>query len=327
MKTINRKLGGSRACLGWLVLCCAVPVLSACGGEDSSDSTQSVTASLGVSVKNVPLVANQPSEISFTYTVPGSGSPSPSTPPALTAKGDVSINISETLKQVTLSAAPLASNDGSLLETLRLLAAAVIKDAFAQDQAQLTVFVSYAGDPAVCSSPYRFGPYTILGAVGSAVTSDTESDSLTDVVVDITNAGSFEVCLVTTPPIDAYLTVTGVVVDYEDCAEPTVNIANSDWVGTYSCENFGVGNEEGDVAITITRNQDGSYHYTDESGAEYDGHLCGNKFKFSGGLASSDTESGTLVFPSNTTAQKTSTWNSIPPGFSGGRCADSMVRL
>lgn len=291
--------------------------MSACGGDDDGlgeTNTETRTATLGNDMKNIPLVANQQTEISFTYLIPG----------AITSKGDYTINFTETLKNISLSSAPIAKNTNRL-ETLRMLAAVLIKDAFAQEESQVTVFVSYPDDPDVCSSPNVFGPYTILGAIGTALTSNTQTAAPTDAVINISNLGSVEVCVVTTPPINAFLTVTGVAVDLEDCAAPTVTIANTDWSGTYTCDNFGAGDEGGDVDLTITRNQDGSYHYTDGS-AEYDGHLCGNKFKFSGGVASSYTESGTLVFSSNTAATKTSTWNSIPPGFSGGNCSDTLER-
>jgi hypothetical protein len=118
--------------------------------------------------------------------------------------------------------------------------------------------------------------------------------------------------MVTTPSISAYLTVAGVEIDLEDCDAPTVNIADTSWSGTYSCDNFGVGDDSGTVDLTITQNPNGSYRYIDDGGAQYDGYLCGDKFKFNGGLSGSYTESGTLVFDSATTPTKTSVWNSTP---------------
>ncbi|MGE0372513.1 MAG: hypothetical protein AB7Q01_11560 [Gammaproteobacteria bacterium] len=315
MKTTKRFL----MVLAVLVIGAPFLLMSACGGDDDAlgeTNTETRTATLGDDMKNIQLLANQQTEISFTYVVPG----------AITSKGGYTVNLTETLKNVSLSSAPIAKNTNRL-ETLRMLAAVLIRDAFAQEETQVTVFVSYPDDPDVCSSPNVFGPYTILGAIGTAVTSNTETAAPTDAVVNISNLGSVEVCVVTTPPINAYLTVTGVVVDLEDCAAPTVSIADTDWSGTYTCDNFGTGDEGGDVDLTITRNQDGSYHYFDDGGAEYDGHLCGNRFRFSGGLSGSYTESGTLVFSSNTAATKTSTWNGIPPGFSGGNCSDTLEKL
>lgn len=189
---------------------------------------------------------------------------------------------------------------------MRLLAYTLVKEAFAATStAQITAFVSYPGDPDVCSSSYRFGPYSITGMIGEALSSDTTSIELAAPVVDIVNAGSFEICVVTIPPIDAYLTVTGVAVDFEPCATPTVDVVG-DWTGTFSCTNFGIADAVNEpIDLTITRNTDGSYHYEDEI-AKYDGHLCGDKFKFTGGLAGSYTESGTFLFSSSTSSTKTS---------------------
>lgn len=316
MATVRRTaLSGLASLVGG----CMIFTLSACGGGGSSSntSTESSTAALGTSVKNVPLVANQQAEVTFAYTVPG----------PITAKGDFSVNVTETLRNVSLSSAPIAGN-GSMLETLRLLAALVIKDAFAQaqQQAQVTVFISHAGDPNVCSSPNRFGPYSILGAIGAALTSSTTAASPTAAVVNISNAGRFQVCIVTIPPINAYLTVTAVAVDFEGCDAPTFDVAGSTWSGTWSCSNFDASTEAGNISLTISRNMDGSYQYVDDAGAAYSGHICGNKFKFNGGRASVYTENGTLVFSSNSVARKTSIWNLIASASIGGECVDSLTR-
>lgn len=290
---------------------------STSGGGTTSGITTS-TASLGTSVKNVVLANGVPTEIKFTFTVPGD----------ISAKGDATVNVKESLNNITLSSSPVTKKSNSF-ETLRLLAYALVKEAFAATPSttQVTAFVSYPGDPDVCSSSYRFGPYSITGMIGEALSSDTTSIELTAPVVDIVNAGSFEMCVVTIPPIDAYLTVTGVAVDFEPCAEPTVDVVG-DWTGTFSCTNFGAGIPDAvdePIELTITRNADGSYHYEDEV-AKYDGHLCGDKFKFTGGVAGDYTESGTLLFSSSTSSTKTSIWNSIPPGLSGGTCTDTLQK-
>ena len=290
---------------------------SSSGGASSGVTT--ITASLDTSVKNVVLASGVPSEIKFTFTVPGD----------ISAKGDATVNVTESLKNITLSSSPITKNS-SRFETLRLLAYVLIKEAFAETQstALVTGFVSYPGDSNVCSSQYRFGPYSITGMIGEALSSDISSIELTDPVVDIVNAGSFEICIVTIPPIDTYLSVTGVAVDFEPCAAPTVDVVG-DWTGTYSCTNFGTGVADvvdEPINLTISLNADDSYHYEDDF-AKYDGHLCGNKFKFNGGLAGSYTESGTFLFSSNTSSTKTSNWNSIPAGTSGGTCTDTLQKI
>lgn len=296
-------------------------ILSGCGSDSSSGYTASnITtelASLDNNVKNVPLATGVPTEIKFTYTMPGD----------ITTKGDYSINLTRTLENTTLSSSPVAQNS-SRFETLRLLAYALVKDALAASTstATITAYISYAGDPEVCSSPYRFGPYSITGMIDSALSSESTSVTPDAAVIDIFNAGSFEVCMVTVPPIDAFLTVRGVAVDFEPCAEPSADIVG-DWEGTYQCTNFGVGDDPAGsfVSLTVTKNSDGSYQYVDDGGAVYNGHLCGNKFKFNGGLVDAYTESGTMIVDGSN-ATKTSNWLSISK-ISGGSCSDVLQKI
>ena len=310
-----------RSFIAFLYLIPALLILGCSSSSDtSSGSTSGVTTStapLGASVKNVVLANGVQTEIKFTFTVPGD----------ISAKGDAAVNVTESLKNITLSSSPITENSNGF-ETLRLFAFALVKEAFAATEtAQVTAFVSYPGDPDVCSSSYRFGPYSISGMIGEALSSDTSTIELTGPVVDVVNAGSFEMCVVTIPPIDAYLTVSDVAVDFEPCADATVDVVG-EWTGVYSCTNFGDGvpDEVAEpISLTITKNADGSYHYEDGI-AEYDGHLCGDKLKFTGGSADDYTESGTFVFSSSTSATKTSVWNSVPPGLSGGTCTDTLQK-
>jgi hypothetical protein len=297
--------------------------LGGCGSDSSSSSITTtpittVSASLDSSVKNVQLRTGVPTEIKFTYTVPGD----------ITAKGDFFINVSRTLENISLTSSPVASGS-SRFETLRLLAYALVKDAFAatESTAQITAYISYAGDPEVCSSPYRFGPYSVSGMIDSALSSDTTSVTPTQPSIDISNAGSFEVCVVTIPPIDAYLTATGVVVDFEPCAKPTVDIVGN-WSGTYQCTNFGVGDDPAGsfVSLTVTKNSDGSYQYSDDGGAIYNGHLCGDKFKYNGGVSGDYTESGTMIVDGKS-ATKTSNWLTVSGNAVGGSCSDVLQKI
>ncbi len=292
-----------------------------CGGgsSDSSptDATLRVELPLDNNLKNIQLEAGIPIEIRFTYDIPGS----------ITGQGDFRVDLAGTLQNASLSTTP-ASRKVSLGQTLTMLAKALVKDALAADTAQVTVHISFAGDPNVCSSSTMFGPYDITGAIGMALTSSTESVTPTQRSIDIMNNGSLEVCIATTPPIDAYATVSAIMGEVEPCAEGTVEIAGSSWTGTYQCDNFGVPSDPpgSPVSISITQNTDGSYQYIDNEGAVYNGHLCGNKLRFNGGLSGSYTESGTLVFSSNNTATKTSTWNGIVVGTEGGDCSDELTR-
>jgi hypothetical protein len=292
-------------------------ITAGCSSSDSSTgTTTTTTGTLDASLKNVLLADGVPIQIKFTYTVPGD----------ITDKGDFSLNMAQSLESITLSSSPITKKSGRF-ETLRLIAYALVKEAFAADPvtSMVTGYISYAGDPNVCSNGTPIGPYSITGMIGSALSSGTTDIELTAPMIDIINVGSFEVCVVTIPPIDAYLTVTDVAVDFEPCAAPTVEVLGH-WSGTFSCTNFGeVDAVMEPIDLDITLNSDGSYHYED-SEAAYNGHLCGNTFKFTGGDGSSYTESGTLVFSSSTAATKTSHWNSIPPGNSGGTCSDTLEK-
>ncbi|UCB54682.1 MAG: hypothetical protein JSW45_12215 [Thiotrichales bacterium] len=298
-------------------LCSLALSISGCSSDSGTvlqATTPTATASLGAAVKNVQLTQNTPTEIKFTYTIPGD----------IHSKGDYSVNLEKTLENIVLSATPVASR-GSHLETLRLLAYALIKEAFAAETAEISAYISHAGDPNVCNSPYVFGPYSITGAIGQALTSTTGSVTPSQAAVDIVNAGSFEICVKTTPPITAFLTVTGVAMDIEDCAPPTVDIVGT-WTGTFTCDNVGFPDTPlTDISLDITRNPDGSYHYTDGV-ADYDGQLCGNKFKFNGGAAGDYNESGSLIVTGNS-GTKTSNWQDVVSPFSiYGRCVDDLTK-
>jgi hypothetical protein len=301
--------------------------LSGCGSDSSSDTPSTNTtgdittevAALGDNVKNIQLIAGAETRIKFTYTVPGD----------ITTGGDYSINLTKTLENTTLSTSPVASNTAQF-ETLRLLAQALVKNAFAADPSTgtVTAYISYTDDPLVCSSPYKFGPYSITGMVDSALSSETTSVTPDATAVDIFNAGSFEVCMVINSPIDAFLTVSSVPVDFEPCAEPSADIVGV-WEGTYQCTNFEgtVTDPPGSfVRLTITKNSDGSHRYEDDGGAVYNGHLCGNKFRFNGGLEDAYTESGTMTVVDGSSATKTSIWLNIAKTF-GGTCSDVLQKL
>jgi hypothetical protein len=197
--------------------------------------------------------------------------------------------------------------------------------AMAQTTGTVTAFISYPGDPLVCSSDLRYGPYNFTVDIGVEPSSETSSVSPNAATIDIINSGTFEVCLVMISPIDAYLNVSDVSVDLIPCDLPPLEdeYILGTWTGTFQCTNFGISDDQGSIELTITKNPDGSYHYTSSEGAVYDGHLCGNEIKYNGG-GPGFTESGTLVLNSDGTGSKTSTWNSIPPGISGGNCSDIL---
>jgi|GEM_PF-4010045 len=288
--------------------------LFACGkssGKDSSVNVASETVSLGDKAKNVQLTAGVQKQYSFTYSFPGD----------ITEKGDYSINVQSTLANVTLSAQPIAHNSGRF-ETFWMIASGLVKEAFAAETALVTVHISYAGDPNVCSSPY-IGQDNIIGAIGQVLTGSKKKVKPSQEAQDIMNAGAFDICVVATPPFDAYVTLSGIDVDFEPCATPAGDIAGT-WSGTYQCTNYGMQNDGGPVSLTITQNLDGSYSYIDDGGTAYHGHVCGGKFKFRGGKDGVYKESGTLLV-SGGSATKTSEWQSLN-SVMGGRCTDSLQK-
>ena len=294
-------------------------LLTACTSSSNDNNLAgsiSRTASLGTSVENIQLTTGVQSEIKFTFTVPGD----------ISAKGDATINLTRTLQHISLSTNMV--DNSSTFETIRLLAYALVKEAFATTHAttMVTAYFSFPGDPNVCSSLYMVGPVDLAGAIGQELTSTTDTIAMDQTTIDIVNTGSFEMCIVTIPPIDAFLNVTDVEVDFALCEPPASNYVG-DWAGTFTCTNFNVMNDPPTaINLTISDNGDGSFHY-DDGTAAYDGHICGTKFKFNGSAPGDYTESGTLQFTSATTATKSSVWNSIPPGGSGGNCSDTLSKI
>jgi hypothetical protein len=312
-KSVSAPVRVTSALLALLIGGCGGGGGGGSSGNGTADGAAPAAVSLKANIKNVPLIAGVPAQIVGTYTLSGNGS---------TGTGDYSINLARTLENTTLSSSPVAGN-GSKFETLRLLAYVLVKEVFAAENFEVTAYVSHQGDPNVCSSPYFFGPFSVVGAVGSALTSGTTTLEPSQEHVDIVSAGSYDVCVVMTPPITAYLTVTELAVDVKPCASPTVDIVGA-WSGTYQCENTDGSTETGGVSLTVTQNPDGSYHYADDGGAAYDGHLCGNKFKFKGGKAGAYRESGTLI-ANGSVATKTSIWRGEITNTSG-RCTDNLSR-
>lgn len=290
--------------------------LTGCSSSSShAPVTESQTATLGTAVKNVQLSAQVPVEITFSYTIPGD----------ISAYGDYSVDVTKTLENMTLSSAPVTNNTNRF-ETLWMLAKIIVKDALAAESADVTIHISFSGDPNVCTSPVVFGPYTITGAIGTVLSSNTKTIVPNQAATNIINAGSFDVCLITTPPVDAYFSLTNVDVNLEPCAAATVNIVDS-WAGTYSCTNYGTSDDINlPISLHITPNANGGYHYDDDGGGSFDGHLCGNTFKFKGGISGSFEESGSFVFNGDT-AVKTSRWSSIFNSTVGGSCNDDLHRI
>ncbi len=293
-------------------------------GNNTSGGT--INASLGTSFNNVPIVANQPTQHNITYTLPGN----------ITGFKDFSVNLDETMKNVTVSSSQVVTKF-NIFDMLKMFARLDV--AAAVLNATVTVRLSYAGDSMVCTNPnaIQLGPYSFSGDVDGSVSSSSSSESPNTTTFDVVNSGTFQLCLVISPlPVDAYLTVSDVVVDVTPCdlQPPADEDVLGNWTGTYDCDNWGTSDSVHEtINLIISKNPDGSYHYEDfdQFGGTpegiYDGHFCGNTFKFKGGQQNIYTESGTFVLQGRGAATKTSTWNTIPPGFEGGYCTDSLNKL
>lgn len=310
------------------------------GGGGGPPAPEAVTVPLGASAKNVLIQPNTATQVVFTVTVADNLFSNP-----YTSYGGFSMKFTETMGNVQLTSSPVANNgDAGAFDPWRLVKLAMSSDFFgkiigiervlAAADASVTAFVSYPGDPEVCNSSVMIGPFTFSGDVDNPWTSNSDAESVSGVPprIHIVKTGSFEVCIAISPldiPMDAYLTVDAFQVEAAPCEEspPADTDVIGSWSGTYTCTNFGTSSDEDlPITLTIANNGDGSYSYTDDSGARYDGHFCGSKFRFRGGVDDSYTESGTFWLTGTGAAMKESTWNSVPPGFSGGDCVDNLAK-
>lgn len=310
------------------------------GGGGGTTGPEAVTVDLGTTVKNVAIQPNVATQFAFTYTMPNGLFSEP-----YTSYGGFRIKLTETMGNVQLTSAMVAENgDSSGFDPWRMARWVVSSDLFgkligiervlAAIDTSVTAFVSYPGDPQVCSTGLRIGPYTFTGEVDSPwlSASDTEQVQGETPRIHVIKSGSFEVCIVVSAlniPMDAYLTVDALQVEALPCEDPAP--ADSEvigsWSGFYTCTNYGTGSEiDLPITLTIEKNTDGSYNYTDGSGASYTGHFCGDYFRYRGGVASDYTESGTFWITGEGTAMKESNWNSDPIGFSGGDCIDDLTK-
>ncbi len=329
--TRNKFLSYGLICL--VIVAGLVTLIGSGGDGDITGNNTGNTAnvSLGADFKNVLVTPNTETQIAFTYTIPNGLLSDP-----LTSYDSFLVDLDATMQNISVTGSPIAMNDGFFQKVKRFAWSGLInnvlgiENALAAVNAYASVYVSFPGDPAVCTSSISFGPFSFSGDVGTQPTSD--SASATTGAINTISTGSFEMCIVISPlaiPASAYISVSDVAVEAIPCDQSPPADADvlGGWSGTYSCTNFGTGSET-DLAITLTisKNNDGSYSYIDDGGAMYEGHFCGNVFRHSGGVDSSYTESGTFTLEGGGVATKTSTWNSTPAGFSGGDCEDDLTK-
>ena len=326
--------------------------LAACGGSSNGGvgsgggsggtgtAPEVVMVQLGTSVKNIEIQSGVATQFSFTYDMPAGLLSQP-----ITAYQDFTVNLAETMPHVQITSSAVADNaEPSPFDPYQLLQRLAkldflgkivgIESAFAATPATATVYVSYAGDPDACGNGTELGSYNFDGDFDTQPTSDTDVATTEGMSAarHVVSTGSFEMCVEISPlviPMPAYVTVDEIAIEAQACVKDPLVDADviGRWTGFYSCTNVGEPDETDQrITLTITKITDGSFNYTDDDGASYDGYFCGSEFRFVGGVASDYTESGKFVISTPGVATKESVWNSVPAGFSGGTCMDDLTK-
>ncbi|MBI5138157.1 MAG: hypothetical protein HZA24_12620 [Nitrospirae bacterium] len=286
----------------------AAALLATCGGGGSGGGgspTVAVNVPLGTLATQIAVGAGT-TEYVFTYDLP-----------ALTpAMNDVSVDLTATLNNVAVTLASPKPGE---------------RRAASPATAQLTARIGPKGTEAsVCADGVPYGPYTITWnpATGTG-TVDATRVGATQTTMSVVNTGGAAVCLQVTTTTAATLDIHQVAVEAEPCREAAADIAGH-WAGTYSCTNAHCGDDVNQpVDLTITQNGH-SATYTDGD-AHYQGTVCGNVFRFDGGVPDDGfgggyDEGGTFVLNSPDRAGKTSHWSALN-GNCSGDCTDTLHRV
>ncbi len=182
---------------------------------------------------------------------------------------------------------------------------------------QMSARVGPTSDPDVCTTGELYGPFTVSGDSvegGSSVTVSQPS-------VRLANLGELAICMIVTSPVNATLDAEtdSIFVEAEECNQPPAYIGGV-WEGDYSCSGS-CGTESGFVRLTILQDEYTATYGDDE--AFYEGNVCGNTFKYSGG-ADTYEESGTFTLNGDGTGSKTSSYT-LTDGSCGGTCSDPVL--
>lgn len=182
---------------------------------------------------------------------------------------------------------------------------------------QMFIRVGPSSDDSVCTTGELYGPYTVTGGVVDGESSIT----LSQPTLRLANLGDLDICTIITAPVDAELNVSAdtLYLQSEECDQTPENIEGV-WEGNYSCTST-CGDTGGHVSLTIVQDEF-SASYTDGY-ASYEGTVCGNTFKFSGG-GPGYTERGTFTLNDDGTASKTSSYQETDNSCSG-TCSDPVL--
>jgi hypothetical protein len=182
---------------------------------------------------------------------------------------------------------------------------------------QLFIRVGPSSDDSVCTTGELYGPYTVTNGVVEGESTIT----LSQPTLRLANLGDVNICAIITAPVDAELNVSAdtIYLEREECDQTPENMEGV-WEGDYSCTGT-CGDTDGYVSLTIVQDEY-SASYTAGS-ASYEGTVCGNTFKFSGG-GPGFTESGTFILNNDGTGSKTSNYQNTDDSCSG-TCSDPVL--
>ncbi|MBU0730791.1 MAG: hypothetical protein KKE17_11000 [Proteobacteria bacterium] len=277
--------------------------------SQTSDGSE-ISVPLSAHIDNVQITAGQQTDISFLYTLPA-GAKNYDT---------ITVNLQDTINAGNVVTAGLSN------PLLKKILALLTPSANASSMAYLTARIGSSSDLAiVCNDGAAYGPFVIsVDDSNDPVSVEPATVTANPSTVQLINAGAFTICLQITSPVSGSLSASDLKVNREGCTQEPADF-NGTWSGTYTCTNTGCPDDI-DVPITLTVNQTGSSaNYTAEIGASYSGTVCGNTFKFDGGLDGYFTESGTLVLNSDGTATKHATWSDVSQ-ICSGTCVDQLSR-
>lgn len=281
------------------------------GGSGGISTTGVVTVDTGATGKNISLTDGVPTQVikTLNYNVSRFGGPYE----ALT------VDLSAHIPWIDVTPVPrLVSAGGSANKFASRVGGEMAIRIAREEQANT-----------VCTSGELYGPFEITIDDTSSQVNDVQPSSVTatQASVDIINSGSLVICVIVTPTVDATVDLDSVSFDLDQCTTPPVNIAGT-WQGPYSCD----GNcpESGNVSLTITQDPSdmSAASYIDDSGASYQGTVCGNRFSYTGGVAGDYEESGTFILDTVTgIGSKTSSYESVDGSGCFGTCSDpSLIR-
>lgn len=185
--------------------------------------------------------------------------------------------------------------------------------------------VGPASDPNVCVNGIKYGPFTVTdNAVEGSQTVSADEPTL-----QLVNAGDTAMCAIITAPVNVTMNASfdKVYVDSDPCETEPAEMEGI-WQGAWSCDSqpaTGIcGEDEGIVTFNLLQDEY-SASYSDGF-ADYKGHVCGNRFEYSGGTDEYE-ESGTFILNNDGSASKTSYYEDLY-GSCHGECEDPyLVRI